>query len=315
MAGNIGPAAVPVTATAQNHLSISKLFLPESQRFNGKNLEAFKQNFSLLLSTVDLEYLIDDNVFAPTAAVLARDNSILFRNLFANVGEDAQAIVLERQDEGGKKAWAHLLAFYGKKDVGTTIAKFKEYMACTWEGGDVDSFQAFITRKSTLRSELQQRKYKITDDSYASHIICSAPINYIPLNGSIDLTDLSKLKSDDLVPAITSSISIYSLQPGNAVLYASAVPQSKEAQVKRPYPNVATAKPKASARVVSITSKEIAGRRHESKSETELQLSRTSQHYRSMQTNTVSLRSTHPSETPKTATQHRSHGNIWTVQR
>ena len=37
--------------------------------FNGQNVEGFEQNFSLLLSTVESDYLI--NVIDPTAAVLA----------------------------------------------------------------------------------------------------------------------------------------------------------------------------------------------------------------------------------------------------
>ena len=193
----IDPAApVGVTQTViAPALSISKMFLPDSQQFNTKNLNAFIETFKLLCSTLSLDYLIEDHVIEPATAVRARDNSILFRVLHGNVCTEAQAIVIEKRGEGGIAAWKHLLAFYGKKDVGTTIAKFKEYMACTFEGGSAEDFQAFLTRKSTLRSDLIQRNFKITDSEYAAHLIAAVPIAYIPLNGTVNLSSIDTLKS------------------------------------------------------------------------------------------------------------------------
>lgn len=224
-ANNAAASAIP-----DHPLSVNRLFLPEHMRFDGKRLNQFKVHFGLLLSSLNIEYLIDTHVIAPSNAVLARDGSLLYKVLYSNVNEDAQAVVSEKASEGGKAAWTHFLSRYQMHDAGTTIALLHEYGSLTWQGGDQDSFSSFITKKSTLRADLRERSYATTDDAYAAHIIGSVPISYIPLNGTVDFSDITKLKSEDVIRAIQQSISIARL--GSSETALAAVSPSTN---KRPY--------------------------------------------------------------------------------
>ena len=80
---------------------------------------------------------------------------------------------MEKKANGGKAAWDHLMARYSRKDAGTTTTLLHQYLRLQWDGGDHESFAAFLNRKSSLRSDLTQRSYVISDDAYAAHLIGS----------------------------------------------------------------------------------------------------------------------------------------------
>lgn len=230
-------------------IRIGNLFLPEEERFEGKDLPRFISAFSLLLSTLGFEYLIDPDAPRPpdaegstTAAIaaanehrqLAHDRT-LYKVLLANVKGDPVSIV--REKVSGAEAYAHLIAFYGRKDVGTTVAMFRQYMNLNWLGGDVESFEAWITSKSHLRQDLISRGLTISDNEYALHILAAVPQAFVPMNGQVDFQDLSKLKSPDLVAAVQSTISISNMQSPHALYVGTTGNKdtSSNAKPNRPY--------------------------------------------------------------------------------
>lgn len=101
-------------------MRIGDYFLPENERFDGKDLPRFTLTFSRLTATLGLGYLIDDTAPPPAHDSLdgvvlearrKQHDRILFKVLLANVKGDAQSIV--REVTGGVNAWNHLVAFYG----------------------------------------------------------------------------------------------------------------------------------------------------------------------------------------------------------
>ena len=120
----------------------------------------------------------------------------MYRVLHANVYKEAKTIIGQRSTEGGNEAWKHLQKYYGRHDVGSLLAKLNEYGNLKWSGGDSASFLLFILMKTSLRNDLLRKDFDLTNERFSVNLL-SINSAFVPLNGSVDLTDMKKIKLDE----------------------------------------------------------------------------------------------------------------------